>query len=452
MATRQVQEVDVEDQIKTVLFTKIKECVENQSLSTNAIKKVSINIAALDLVQWLKNQINQTQFFYEDHSNSTQFACLGSIKTYQTDTLDDSSLESLIQDINTHPDLCYVTTIPCLDDNKEDEIWGNQKKSFYVPFIQIEQKESLTKLHCYIDVDANKSNSFQTLYSSINDLSFSEINSNINHELSKVVKETSLPTVEDWTEKVEAVKDGIRKGAVEKVVLSRRVDIKSNASVDVYGGLSMLRKNRKSGFTFMRKINEDSVFLGSTPELLYSRFNNEIKSMALAGTLKKALSNSDQLLNDPKEVQEHGFVKNWVESQLKSICSSVQVDPDNKVINHDYVQHIYSEVIGTLSSCIPDLSIIKLLHPTPAIGGMPTQEAKKFIKKLEPFSRGYFAGIVGLMSKESSQFAVTIRSALIKGSTVHLFSGAGIVKESAPNKEWDELNLKVQFLRDLLFV
>ncbi|RAP36460.1 hypothetical protein DID80_05370 [Candidatus Marinamargulisbacteria bacterium SCGC AAA071-K20] len=121
------------------------------------------------------------------------------------------------------------------------------------------------------------------------------------------------------------------------------------------------------------------------------------------------------------------------------------------MISHDYLQHIYSDIKGILKPGITDLDILKKLHPTPAIGGVPTVEAKQLIKELEPFSRGLFAGALGYMSKQKSQFSVSIRSALIEGDHVHLFSGAGIVSESDASKEWEELNLKIQFLRDLLF-
>lgn len=83
------------------------------------------------------------------------------------------------------------------------------------------------------------------------------------------------------------------------------------------------------------------------------------------------------------------------------------------------------------------------LHPTPAVGGYPTREALAAIRKLEPFERGWYAGPVGWMSRASSEFAVAIRSGLVRSDTLTLFSGAGIVSGSEPQAEWDEIEHKI---------
>ena len=89
------------------------------------------------------------------------------------------------------------------------------------------------------------------------------------------------------------------------------------------------------------------------------------------------------------------------------------------------------------------MDVINGLHPTPAVGGTPQQQALNLISELEPFSREWYAGPVGMLSHRASRIVVAIRSGIVKKNQVTLFSGAGITSESRPDREWDELNLKL---------
>ena len=88
--------------------------------------------------------------------------------------------------------------------------------------------------------------------------------------------------------------------------------------------------------------------------------------------------------------------------------------------------------------------LLDRLHPTPAVGGYPTENALPEIARIEPFSRGWYAAPVGWIGAESTQFAVAIRSGLVQGKTMSLFSGAGIVRGSDPHEEWQEVENKIQ--------
>ena len=86
---------------------------------------------------------------------------------------------------------------------------------------------------------------------------------------------------------------------------------------------------------------------------------------------------------------------------------------------------------------------LPVLHPTPAVGGYPRGEALGEIRQLEPFDRGWYAGPVGWIGAEASEFAVGLRSGLVRGRTLALFSGAGIVAGSVPDEEWTEIEQKI---------
>jgi menaquinone-specific isochorismate synthase len=106
-------------------------------------------------------------------------------------------------------------------------------------------------------------------------------------------------------------------------------------------------------------------------------------------------------------------------------------------------RHLRSKVHGTLREGVTDAVLLDALHPTPAVGGHPRDEALEEIRALETFDRGWYAGPVGWIGAEDSEFAVGIRSGLVRGGTLALFSGAGIVAGSVPDEEWAEIEQKI---------
>jgi menaquinone-specific isochorismate synthase len=100
-------------------------------------------------------------------------------------------------------------------------------------------------------------------------------------------------------------------------------------------------------------------------------------------------------------------------------------------------------VRGTLQEGVSDAEVLDALHPTPAVGGYPRVEAFEEIRDLEPFDRGWYAGPVGWIGADSAEFAVGIRSGLVSGRKLSLFSGAGIVAGSTAEDEWTEIEQKI---------
>jgi len=92
---------------------------------------------------------------------------------------------------------------------------------------------------------------------------------------------------------------------------------------------------------------------------------------------------------------------------------------------------------------VSDAALMQALHPSPAVGGVPTNKAIAYLREHEPFDRGWYAGPVGWVGPESGEFAVAIRSGLVRGNTLSLYSGAGIVDGSTPDGEWSEIETKL---------
>ena len=91
------------------------------------------------------------------------------------------------------------------------------------------------------------------------------------------------------------------------------------------------------------------------------------------------------------------------------------------------------------------------LQPTAAVAGLPRAAALAFIEREEPFTRQWYAGSAGILSRRQSEFCVTLRSAMVEGNTLRLYAGAGIVEGSDPEQEWQEIENKAAGLRSLLF-
>ena len=106
-------------------------------------------------------------------------------------------------------------------------------------------------------------------------------------------------------------------------------------------------------------------------------------------------------------------------------------------------RHLYSRLSGRLEEGVTDLNLLEKMHPTPAVGGVPTEVALHAIDSLEDFDRGWYAGPIGWIGRDSAEFAVALRCGVLHHHTLTLFSGAGLVKGSEPGSEWLEIEQKI---------
>jgi menaquinone-specific isochorismate synthase len=189
---------------------------------------------------------------------------------------------------------------------------------------------------------------------------------------------------------------------------------------------------------------------------LYQRNNGTIYSEAIAGTRPRGKNEFEdcvlerELLDSDKERREHAFVIESIQESLNSLCKEVIASKEISVIKLRRLQHLYSKFHGKLKDNISDADILSALHPTPAVGGVPGKEALEQIQTMEPFHRGWYAAPIGWIGYNSAEFAVAIRSGLVNGKSLALYSGGGIVEGSDVNSEWHEIENKIgNFLKAL---
>jgi menaquinone-specific isochorismate synthase len=213
--------------------------------------------------------------------------------------------------------------------------------------------------------------------------------------------------------------------------------------------MTSLRDVSPSQFVFGIQPKDGTAFIGASPERLFRRIDNTVECEALAGTRPRGKTDDEdtalgeQLLGSEKDRREHGYVLDTVVNTVKELCSGQIIEDQVSLLKLPRVQHLMARFRGQLADDINDSDLLEALHPTPAVGGLPREKAIGHIGSLERFDRGWYAGPVGWMGAQSTEFAVGIRSGLIEDSSILLYSGAGIVKGSDAESEWQEIENKM---------
>ena len=267
----------------------------------------------------------------------------------------------------------------------------------------------------------------------------------------------NFPKLESWVPLIEKTLSAIEQGSIQKVVLARMTILKTGSPIHPYAILSFLKEKKLNTTVFSLEFTPGSVFLGSTPEKLYSRDESLLLTEALAGTFPRGISKIQDLeletclQKSAKDLNEVCFVGAFLKELLTPLSSSLKEDTEFSILQTPKVQHLYKKFSCELKKTLSDRDLLNSLHPTPAVGGTPRDKALNYIKENEPFDRGWYAGPIGWISPLKSDIVVAIRSAFIKEDTIHLFAGTGIVKGSIPLNEWEELDNKTAQFTDLFY-
>lgn len=257
---------------------------------------------------------------------------------------------------------------------------------------------------------------------------------------------------EPYVERVQRALDGIRAGRLQKVVLARAAHVTARSAIDAVAWLVALRE-RFPGCTLFAVGEGDSVFLGASPERLVRLSGELVETAALAGTAPRGASHSadralgQALCDSRKNGEEHAVVVRHLERVLAECCDGVEVDPEPRLLKTRTVQHLCTQLRARrrADARASLLELVSMLHPTPAVGGAPREAALAWLAEHEAISRGWFAGPVGyLQSDGDGEFAVALRSALVRGRRATAWAGAGIVGRSVPKDEFTETELKLR--------
>ncbi|MBF0620029.1 MAG: anthranilate synthase component I [Candidatus Omnitrophica bacterium] len=243
---------------------------------------------------------------------------------------------------------------------------------------------------------------------------------------------------------IERAKEEIRAGEIIQVVLSQRFEAKIDVDpVTVYRTLRTLNPS-----PYMYLLNLDGFqVVGSSPELLVRVENGIVETCPIAGTKPRGKTPEadaafeKELLSDPKERAEHVMLVDLGRNDLGRVCKegSVRVTDLMSVERYSHVMHIVSTVQGVLKPEYDAIAALESTFPAGTLSGAPKVRAMEIIEALEPTKRGPYGGCVGYISfSKNLNTCITIRTLLIKGKKAYIQSGAGIVADSDPSKEYEE--------------
>ncbi len=265
----------------------------------------------------------------------------------------------------------------------------------------------------------------------------------------RVAKRETMPAAE-WQARVARTIGDIASGKLEKAVLARAVHLEALHPFDTARALRQLSDSYPGCFVFAIARGEQ-CFLGATPERLAELHDGVIRTMALAGSMRRgATAAEDRLLGElllasAKDRHEHEVVVRTVVEALGPLCDQLEVGTTPSLLKLGNVQHLVTPVTGHLCSVCTLLDVVERLHPTPAVGGRPREAALALIREREGFDRGWYGGPVGWIDQRGEgEFAVAIRSALLHGTEATLFAGCGIMADSDPEREYAEAALKLK--------
>ncbi|CAM4051583.1 chorismate-binding protein [Flavobacterium weaverense] len=238
----------------------------------------------------------------------------------------------------------------------------------------------------------------------------------------------------------------------KKVVLSRKEHVNIE-DFNMFETFEKLVQLYPSAFVYCFYHPEIGNWIGATPEQLLKVNGGKFETISLAGTQKD--TGSSDILWGEKEKEEQQFVTDYLVSRLESVASDVKFTEPYS-IKAGSIWHIKTDVSGDLNFDSSLKEVVQLLHPTPAVCGLPKEIAKEFIIENEPYDRGFYTGFLGELNcnftnkKASSDLFVNLRCMEVKNSQAHLYMGCGITKDSIPDKEWEESVNKSMTMKKVL--
>ncbi len=251
---------------------------------------------------------------------------------------------------------------------------------------------------------------------------------------------------------VASVLEIIQSSHLSKIVLADTLDVSANHDFNLLQSLNNLRQLHPNCYIFSTSNGKGQNFIGASPERLISIHKQQLITDALAGSAPRGktpiedAANANNLVNSTKEKHEHKLVLDFITQHLSQLGLSPQVlAPRLRQLSN--IQHLWTPISAEVPNNIHPLQIVAKLHPTPAVAGAARGIACAEIRRYESFERGLYAAPLGWIDGEGNcEFIVGIRSALIDGNYARLYAGAGIVAGSDPEKEFAEVQLKLQAL------
>jgi menaquinone-specific isochorismate synthase len=260
-----------------------------------------------------------------------------------------------------------------------------------------------------------------------------------------------------WEEAVRESLRAIGSGSISKAVLARTLEVELDSQVDPVDVVSHLWDANRGSHAFLFEPVPGSTLVGAAPETVATLRDGVFHATAVAGSIRRGETPREQaelaarLLASDKDRAEQRIALDDMVARLETMAHQIRTDPQPHVLTLARIQHLETEIRASVPSDVGILDLLRLLHPTPAVCGLPRDAALSFLAEEEPFERGWYAGPVGLFDAEGNGiFVPALRTGVSTGSGWRLFAGAGIVDGSVPALEWEETVIKFEPMLEAL--
>lgn len=259
---------------------------------------------------------------------------------------------------------------------------------------------------------------------------------------------TSKISKDTFERSVYLIKEHIIAGDIFQAVLSRRIECR--LPNDPFAVYAALREINPSPYMYYLDFGDEKV-IGASPEMLVRVEKRRVTTVPIAGTRPRGKNPAEDeqfaqdLLIDTKERAEHTMLVDLARNDIGRVCrfGSVEVSEFMTIERFSHVQHIVSTVTGILKDNLDCYDAFRSCFPAGTVSGAPKIRAMQIIDEQESLSRGIYAGAVGYIGFDRNlDFAIAIRTVVVRDGTASVQVGAGIVADSVPANEWSETENK----------
>ncbi|UKO99607.1 isochorismate synthase [Nostoc sp. UHCC 0870] len=443
--------------------------VQENCLKNNCRQIVSISLA----IDWVDPlivldklaQANEINFYFENKSKVEAIAAIDAVTKIQINGKDrfhqaeyfiKSNLKNIINFGDTSKAFtgahffCYFSFF----DQTHQVDYPFPSATVFLPRWQVAVKndQCILVINTIVNASFNIPLFLQTLTNKIETLNSLKRYSPNPDYFPAIFTRKSIKDTEHFKHSVISVLEQIHSNHLSKIVLADVLDVNSNQNFSLFHSLNNLRKTHPNCYIFSTSNSKGQSFIGASPERLISIHNQQLITDALAGSAPRGktpaedAANANRLLNSEKERHEHLLVMNFITQRLTQLGLLPQIlAPRLRQLSN--IQHLWTPISAIVPANVHPLQIVAQLHPTPAVAGAARDIACTEIRRYENFERGLYAAPLGWVDSQGNcEFIVGIRSALINGDRARLYAGAGIVAGSDPDREFAEIQLKLQAL------
>ena len=445
------------------------EAVQENCLKNNTRQIVSISLE-IDLVDPLVvldklAQVNEINFYFENKGKGEAIAAIEPVAELHIDGIErfskaehfiKNSLKNIINFGNNNLPFSgphFFCNFSFFHQNFQSD-YPFPSATIFLPRWQIAVKNQccILVMNSTINASVNISRLIQTLFNQIETINSLKYSSPKIENFPGKFQKSSVSTAAHFKRSVSSALDKIYANHLTKVVLADALDVIASNHFNLFKSLNNLRQIHPNCYIFSTSNGKGQNFIGASPERLISIHQQQLITDALAGSAPRGktpaedAANANSLINSEKEKHEHSLVIDFITQRLSHIGLLPQVLPP-RLRQLTNIQHLWTPISALVPPNVHPLKIVAQLHPTPAVAGAARDIACAEIRRYENFERGLYAAPLGWVDSHGNcEFIVGIRSALIDGDRARLYAGAGIVAGSDPEKEFAEVQLKLQAL------